>query len=164
MRVNLAVQVLSGTVSSALYTHSISGKLPKAAIHTAEFVQKVDKLFDCFNSSSRHHYKDVLAAVTSDSCHLNFITQMKDYLLKLQVCAPPHVRIHCIHGWLINLSSVEALWQDLQSYSGVRYLLTRRLNQDCIENLFAKLRVRFGNCDHPTAYNFIKGLRSVMTN
>ena len=46
----------------------------------------------------------------------------------------------------------------------MKYLLTRRLNQDCLENLFAKLRNKFGNCDHPTVYNFTKGLKSVLIN
>lgn len=137
--------------------------LPQKAIYTAEFIDKADILFDCFNSSSIYNYKDALTAITSNSCHMKIIKDTKDYLLSLKVCAPPHVRIHCVNGWLINLTALDALWQDLQSYQ-VKYLLTRRLNQDCLENLFARLRVRFGNCDHPTAYNFMKGLKSVMTN
>ena len=60
---------------------------------------------------------------------------------------------------LINLASPRALWQD-----EVEYLLTRRLNQDCWENLFGKLRLRGGNCDHPTAYSFSKTLKSVVNN
>ena len=64
---------------------------------------------------------------------------------------------------LINLASPRALWQDLQSYE-VEYLLTRRLNQDCLENLFGKLRLRGGNCDLPTAYSFCKTLKSVVNN
>ena len=163
MRANLAAQVMSRTVAAGIYTHSVSGTLPQKAIHTAEFVEKVDSLFDCFNSSSKTHYKSVLSAVSADSCHIAFISKIKDYILSLKVCTPPHVRIHCVDGWLINLAALEALWLHLQSYQ-VKYLLTRRLNQDCLENLFARLRVRFGNCDHPTAYNFLKGLKSVIIN
>ena len=93
---------------------------------------------------------------------MEFIKEIKSYIKSWEVCAPPHVHIHCIDGWLINLASLEALWQDLQSHK-VKYLLTRRLNQDCLENLYAKLRIRFGSCDHPSAYNFMKGLKSLMT-
>ena len=162
MRVSLAAQVMSRTVAAGIYTHSIAGLLPQEAVYTAEFVYQVDRLFDCFNSAVMFHYKGVRGGLSHKSCHLEFIKEIKSYIKSWEVCAPPHVHIHCIDGWLINLASLEALWQDLQSHK-VKYLLTRRLNQDCLENLYAKLRIRFGSCDHPSAYNFMKGLKSLMT-
>ena len=47
--------------------------LPSEAVHTAEFVQQMDKLFDCFNSIRRYHFKKVLRGIGSDSCHMGFI-------------------------------------------------------------------------------------------
>ena len=94
---------------------------------------------------------------------MEFIEKTIAYIKSFEVCAPPHVHIHCLEGWLINLASLRALWQDLQSYE-VNYLLTRRLNQDCLENLFGKLRIRVGNCDHRNAYNFMITLKSVVNN
>ena len=57
MRVNLATQVLSRTVAAGIYTHSTTGQLPQAAVHTAEFVYEVERLFYCFNSAVRFHSK-----------------------------------------------------------------------------------------------------------
>ena len=139
MRINLAAQVLSRTVAAGMYTHSTTGQLPQAAVYTAEFVHEVDRLFDCFNSSVRFHFKQVRGGLSSNSCHLAFINEIKSYIESWEVCAPPHVHIHCIDGWLSNLTALKALWQDIQVYK-VKYLLTRRLNQDCVENLFSKLR------------------------
>ena len=59
MRVSLAAQVMSRTVAAGIYTHSIAGLLPQEAVHTAEFVYQVDRLFDCFNSAVPFHFKDV---------------------------------------------------------------------------------------------------------
>lgn len=50
MRVCLAAEVLSHTVAAGISTYVALGKLPDEAIHTAEFVEAVDGLFDCFNS------------------------------------------------------------------------------------------------------------------
>ena len=60
MRVNLATQVMSRTVAAGMLTHSVAGSLPHAVSHTADFVYEVDKLFDCFNSNQRYHYKNFL--------------------------------------------------------------------------------------------------------
>ena len=163
MQVSLATQVMSGTVAAGIYTHSITHLLPQEAVHTAEFVQQVDKLFDCFNSIRKYHFKNVFGGIHSDSCHMGFIREITKYIKSLEICTPPHVQIYCVDGWLINLASLQALWQDLQCYE-VKYLLTRRLNQDCLENLFGKLRLRGGNCDHPTAYSFSRALKSIVNN
>ena len=88
---------------------------------------------------------------------------MHIYIKLWEVCAPPRVHIHCIDGSFSNLTSFQAIWQDLQSYK-IKYLLTRNFNQDCLENLFAKLRIKFGNCDDPSVYNVMKGLKSIMIN
>ena len=127
MRVSLAAQVMSRTVAAGIFTHSVAGLLPETAVHTADFVYKVDRLFDCFNSSVAYHFKDVRGGISSKSCHIQFMREITSYINSLQVRAPPHVRIHCIDGWLINLTSLQALWQDVQSCR-VKYLLTRRLN------------------------------------
>ena len=140
MRVNLAAQVLSRTVAAGIYTHSSIGSLPQEAVYTADFVHQVDRLFDCFNSSVAFHYKEVRGGINSNSCHLNFIEDIKLYIKSWEVDAPSNVRIFCIDGWLSNLSALEALWQDLQNHK-IKYLLTRRLNQDCLENRFARMRI-----------------------
>ena len=111
--------------------------------HRRLAIQQVDKLFDYFNSICKYHFKKILGGISSDSCHMDFIGEITKYIKSLEICTPPHVHIHCITGWLINLASLRALWQDLKCYD-VKHLLTRRLNQDCLENLFGKLRLRGG--------------------
>jgi len=52
MKVKLAAQVFSQCFHAALFTLVYSRDLPSEAADTAEFVRKVDNLFDCFNSES----------------------------------------------------------------------------------------------------------------
>ena len=49
MRVNLAAQILSASVASGLKQMVENGTLPGDAMHTAQFVENIDILFDIFN-------------------------------------------------------------------------------------------------------------------
>lgn len=53
------------------------------------------------------------------------------------------------------------LWEYL-SESGVQYLLTSRLNQDCVENLFSQIRARGGQRDNPDSQQFRAAFRQVL--
>ncbi|KAK7446246.1 hypothetical protein BaRGS_00040288 [Batillaria attramentaria] len=55
-----------------------------------------------------------------------------------------------------------ALFQELQSENGVAFLLTNRLNQDCLENLFSCIRGKGGHLDNPNAAQFRLFLRQAM--
>ena len=46
------------------------------------------------------------------------------------------------------------LWTELRNNHGLDFLLSRRLNQDSVENMFSEVRQRGGNNDHPTPNNF----------
>ena len=52
LRVCLAVQVLSHSVAVGIAAMVKSGELSPEAIHTANFLEQFDKLFNCFNSST----------------------------------------------------------------------------------------------------------------
>ncbi len=55
------------------------------------------------------------------------------------------------------------LWRELKDFEFC-YLLTRRLTQDCIENLFSVIRGRGGNNVTPDPQKFRLALRLAMTN
>ena len=45
-------------------------------------------------------------------------------------------------GWQIYISALKILWKSLDSQHNCRFLLTSRLNQDCLENHFSLIRSR----------------------
>ena len=49
----------------------------------------------------------------------------------------------------ININSLLGLWHYLKSEKNFRFILTNRLNQDCVENLFCIIRGRGGHRDNP---------------
>jgi len=53
MKVSLATQVLSHSVATALRTYVNFGKLDNASMSTADFIEKVDRMFDILNSRNQ---------------------------------------------------------------------------------------------------------------
>ncbi|XP_049766389.1 uncharacterized protein LOC126095675 [Schistocerca cancellata] len=54
MKVKVAAAQMSHTVAAAIETYVSTHTLPSEAIHTAEFVEKVDNLFDSLNSNEQY--------------------------------------------------------------------------------------------------------------
>ncbi|MPC77483.1 hypothetical protein E2C01_071937 [Portunus trituberculatus] len=59
----IVFMVLSRTVAAGVFTHASLGILLQEAVHTGEFIHKMDQLFDTFNSSSKFHYKEAYKAL-----------------------------------------------------------------------------------------------------
>jgi hypothetical protein len=55
-----------------------------------------------------------------------------------------------------------ALWDDLKDNHGLRFLMTERLTQDCIENLFSQIRGNGGHIANPSAAQFRTFIRRAM--
>lgn len=67
-----------------------------------------------------------------------------------------------IKGWQITINSTLGLWSDLkeENYS---FLLTRKINQDCLENFFNKIRQAGGSCVNPTPIQFIRSFKKLFS-
>ena len=98
---------------------------------TALFIKKMDEIFNTMNSSLRFSSRPIGNAITSEN-----ICNLKDAIEILKNIKPVNGRkLPCINGWINTLSSTIQLWNDInETYY---YLLTIRLNQDSIENLFS---------------------------
>lgn len=159
----VASQVMSRSVAAGIYTHCVMGMLPKDAVHTAEFIQQVDKLFLLLHNSHTLQVCEVTGGGNSKSSHQTVISEATAYLASLEVCGPPDAWCQSVEGWLINLASLQAVCQELNIYK-IKCLVTSQLSHDCLENLFTKLRDQYEKCGCLTAHNFLKGLRSIIIN
>ena len=63
-------------------------------------------------------------------------------------------------GIAVAIRSTIDLYNELKS-QGVQYLLTTRVNQDCLENLFSTVRFVGGNDCHPSAKDFATRIRNI---
>lgn len=163
MKVKYATQILSRTVASGLYTYAALGGLPKEATGTATFVYKINELFDVFNSSVRYHYRKRKCAVDGMNDNLQFLNDMKLWLSSWKVIGTNR-QIPSIKGWLLNIASLQALWEDVSSKYKLEYLLTRRINQDCLENFFCCIRKAGGNNYTPNVLQLKSGMKNLVCN
>ena len=160
MKVNLAVQVLSHSVAAGISTLQRLGHLPKEAKFTGEFVEHMDQLFNCFNSSNLRSSKKFGGAISDDSGHMEFLEDSFQFMSNLTLQngkVPP-----CIEGWQISIKSLILLWKELSSQCNFSFLMTNRLNQDCVENLFSIIRGKGGKRDNPDAREFRASYRQVV--
>lgn len=165
MKVKLATQVLSHTVSSAMYTGVSTGQLPPRAAATAEFIEMFDQIFDSLNSSSFESPKPINKPITQDSNHCKFLKEMSNFVQKIKVKDPSNGKdvtntLKCLNALQATLNGTILLWKSLQDLT-LTSLCTRRLNQDPLENHFGAIRQQGGNCDTPTPVQFARSFRTV---
>ena len=167
MKVKLATQVLSHTVSAAMLMAVSGNLLPPSAAGTAEFVAKFDEIFDCLNSSSLRSKKTRNRPITSKSDHLAFMGQMCSFVKSISVKNPINGkdvtnRLKCLKALEMTLNATTMLWNSIQSScSPINLLCTRRLNQDPLENFFGSIRQQGGNCGNPTPIQFTRSFRKL---
>ena len=71
-------------------------------------------------------------------------------------------RIKCLQGWLVSLNAILLIWEDLKKNHKFKFLLTRRLNTDPLENFFGSIRQQGRNCDNPSPTQFTRAFRKLL--
>jgi hypothetical protein len=142
MRVKLATQVLSHSVAAGIETYVSHGRFSDEALGTAVFCANMNDLFDCFNSSTlKCRSAPNRSALSSASPHLERLTKLNFWLDSVKVIDRQKGndlanRFKCIQGWKQAIEALSQLWQSLCVDSSVKFLFTRRINQDPLENFF----------------------------
>lgn len=65
-------------------------------------------------------------------------------------------------GILMSITSLKLLRSKMNEKFGFKYILTHRLNQDCLENFFSQIRGRTGSSDHPTPVECLERIKAIM--
>jgi hypothetical protein len=127
----------------------------------------MNDLFDSVNSlhfKSDNMYK---CAISNTSCHIDYYNEMIAWFSELRVINSSDraitSQIKCIKGWMITLAAISKLWKHLSESCDFSFLISRRLNQDNLENFFGAIRQKGGKCDNPTPFMFGKQFSHVCT-
>ena len=151
-KVSLAVQLLSDTVSKALCFLGEKGEIKSDGwLLAAHFIKLVNDWFDIFNSCLRVDPSGKRNAFCKSETQMEVLSNMKTKIKSLRVNKRflPFQK-----GILISCQSLVSLFDALHVRFGVKYILTRRLNQDVVESFFSVMR-QMGRCyDHPTPLSF----------
>lgn len=164
MNVKLAVQVLSHTMAAAIRTCIATKEIVSlTAPNTANFIDLCNKTFDALNSRVRY-CANPYACALSDEADVVMKT-LKDALEEFKqiqkmnkitgkLTTPP-----CFTGLQLTIRAVLSLYEDEKAL-GHQFILTNRLNQDVLENLFSVYRQHGGFNRNPTCTLFRKLFRS----
>ena len=161
MRVRYATQVLSHSVAAGIFSMVELGAMDEDAEATADFCEKFDQLFNALNSATVKSSQPWRGALSETSGHKKFLLETREWLLSIESGSKSSSRLPCLIGWDMAIRSVLALWEEL-STQGIKYLLTSRVNQDCVENLFSIIRGKGRNMDNPNPTQFRQFMRQVM--
>jgi len=99
MHVHFTAQVLSHSVAAGIYTHVPFGAMSCDAAFTAEFIDIVDALLDCFNAGSFCGPKLYRRALTVKSKQWKLLSDCKDLFLVLSVVGS-RTKPPCIDGFV----------------------------------------------------------------
>lgn len=173
MKVKLAAQLLSSSVAKALqflraqkYAQFIDSEA------TQYFISVVDRLFDILNSRSimargfkKPMNRSNIGNVTT------FLIETKEMLLSIEnsngVKLVSTKRRTCIIGLIANIDSVLLMYDQLimRECNSIKlsYLLTYKFSQDHVELIFGLIRRRGGNNNNPTALQFRRTYRAILS-
>jgi hypothetical protein len=85
MRVKLAVQLLSNSMSAAIRTCIQTGQLQSnTSSNTADFIEFINNLFDCLNSRSLYTNNPYLCALTDVGTVKTFLMGASQYFINLE--------------------------------------------------------------------------------
>lgn len=160
MKVKYAAQVFSATVASHMRHYIRNNVLEATAAHTAHFIDQFDKLFDLFNATSEQHpFKPYNNGFSGQQYQYDLLDTMYALIDSIVVTGKDGknntAKNKFLRGWRQNIMAIRQIWADLKDIDDVKYLPTRNLNQDGLENFFGKMRSSCGDCRMPTCYQFM---------
>lgn len=152
MRVKLATQLMSRTVYAGIMTMIKLKLMKQEAKATGMFVKQVDDLFDLLNISKYSDDKPSRCASALFKNLQRFDEHLK-FLNSITIPKYPHKTPEFLKGLKITVNGIKMLCNDLKA-EGYQYVLTRHLQQDCLENFFAAMRMKGGFSRNPSARQF----------
>ena len=165
-RVYLATRAFSNSVATALTTR-VPGRDQQGLL-----VSTINKWFDVLNSRTpydavpeRCAYGVTPEVKAKQDAALDAMDAFMRDARKVSGKQPlgRQSLLPCQHGVLRSISSLRGLYDSLQQrHPELQFLMTSRLNQDCLENLFSQLRAMCGANTTPNAVEARARLRILL--
>jgi hypothetical protein len=150
-KVRSAAHLLSETVGKALHYLGSHGRIKSVNWKpTADFIPLVDKWFDLLNSCS-FEGKPSRSPFRANQNQREVLEQMISFMSNARVCNKVYP---FIRGLIITSKSLLSLFHDLNKLYDIKFIFTRRLNQDILEHLFGMIRQMGSVHDHPNCLSF----------
>lgn len=165
MKVKLATQVLSHSMSAAMRTLIANKLLPVHATPTQVFCHKMNMLFDILNSSTFDSKTPFRQGLKLQSPSWMALENLYDWVKGWKICDQEGLditnRFKCQNGWLQVITAVKILAEKVINQTDFRCLFTRRLCQDALEHTFGMIRLSGGLRDRPDSCQFVDAFRKL---
>ena len=162
-KVRLAAQLLSKTTSDMI---KLLFKCDAKMMELSEFIAQINSWFDIFNSRKKIHKSNEFGDAygvnkeKQDELLKNFYDTIKSLRVLEKGTNTPHKGLlPWQKGILIGINSLMPLFESLKQEFDITYLLTSRINQDALEQLFSILRAMCGRYTEFSALSFLRRLR-----
>jgi hypothetical protein len=153
LKVQLAAQLFSHSVAAGMEAEMALNILPQSAKATIEFISNINNLFDILNSTghivNEMSYKAIFSGTGKQMELIENMLHFFDLVTVHASGADVTKRIKSLWCWKITINSLISIHNFLK-----KPLITRRFNQDIIENFFGAIRKQSGNCYNPTPIQF----------
>ncbi len=131
----------------------------KSMLELSNFIAKVDQWFDANNSYQKHDRKVMRCGLRIH--HDKQVGILEDFYKEvegLMVIGKSSLMLWQ-QGVLISIKATLLLYNHVRQVHGLEYVLTRRLNQDPLEQTFSKIRAMGGPYTNPGSLDFKRRLR-----
>ena len=175
MKVSLASQIFSNTVAASMHVCIAADIISNEAIHTVEFIGKINDLFDSLNGTTVMPLrgKPFHCVFNETSPHFKFwndtIAEIEKWYFIDKARNSETQRVEnkkkytkCLNGWIHTLRALSSLCNELKN--DLKFIIPRRFNQDCLENFFSRLRGCGGYRTNPTSYDIQSAFKMVCVN
>jgi hypothetical protein len=139
MNVALALQVFSNSVSSAMKFLIDNKKLEAEAKGTQILVKLLNDLFDILNNNDTYEDSVLKEGNKAYQSLIRYLELLESFKF-VDKNGKKVTRINCIKNLQTTIGSLLAYQKHIKINYGQEYILTRRFNQDALENLFSMLR------------------------
>ncbi|CAH2100820.1 unnamed protein product [Euphydryas editha] len=163
-KVRLAVQVFSNSVVAALKNYESSGSL-QLTNGTIDFIETMNNLFDLLNSNNIDSLKPHNKPYRGIPVQEELLDKAQHLFNNMRVINKNNGHdvtnmMKFIKAFNVTINSLRQLYNDMKS-QGYKYILTRRINNDCLENFFGLVRQAGGNCREPTCLQYTRAFRKI---
>lgn len=154
MKVKLATQIFSKTVQAAIraicHTEGFKKCSTDLALSTADFIKKIDKVFDCMNSQSLYGDNSYRSAIQIGNVPYEYIKEFLSYWEDVKFLDSKK-QVHFLKGFKISLNAIlQYVDETFNTESNNFFLMTRLVTQDKLENYFSILRQKGGYNRNPS--------------
>lgn len=161
MNVKLATQIFSSTVATAIYssihTDLFTEEEQTSVYGTYRFISNMDRLFNFLNSHNVYNPNPDNSAISKTSNVFNNMLEMREWV---KTWIKIGRKAYCFDGLIQTINGIELLWNNIKDSQD--FLLTARLNQDPLENLFLIIRNNKGSYEkNPSVYRFQSNIKVI---